>query len=337
MGKNNITITDIAKEAGVSKATVSRVLNNSAAVDEKTRKHVLDVMKKNRYSPSATARSLSKQVSSTIGVIVPEVDNNFFGEMIRGVIDITDKNDLTLICCNTDDSADKDLKALDMLKSHRIRGLIYDPAIDYSTDKEKKKVTQKLKELGAPVVVVDRNIGLNHDGIFFNDYKAVYESVTALIENGHRKIAIINGTQERVLARERQQGFMDAMKDAGVTLCEDYIFFGDYSMDSAYNLTKELLKLNEQPTAVVTCNNQTSKGFLKAIYEVGKKVPKDYTNIALDKVGMLNILGIPYDYIERNAYQLGKKAMELLIQRIAFPEMPLQKIILEAPFMRQTF
>lgn len=336
MGKYNVTITDIAKQANVSKATVSRVLNNSSLVEERTRELILAVMKQNNYSPSASARNLSRRFTSTIGLIVPQLDNSFFGEMLRGIIELTDRNGLTLICCNSDDNADKDLKALDMLKTHRIRGLIYDPAIDYSSESDKRKVTQKLKDLGAPVVIVDRNIGLNHDGIFFNDYKAIYESVTLLAKAGHRKIAIINGTQERVLARERQKGFVDAMHEAKLPIRQEYIFLNDYSFETAYQLTKQMLALEDQPTAVVTCNNQISKGFIKAVIEAGKKIPEDYTNIALDKMEMLNIIGMPYNYIERNSYILGHKAMEMLIQRIAFPEMPMQKVILDAPVICQT-
>mgnify|MGYP000767976483 FL=1 len=120
---SNLTIMDIAREAGVSKATVSRVMNNSGSVSPKTRERVLDIIAANKYSPSATARNLSRGTSSAIGFVVPEIDNPFFGEMLRGVTEITDKNNLTLICYNTDDSAEKDYRALELLKENRVRGI----------------------------------------------------------------------------------------------------------------------------------------------------------------------------------------------------------------------
>ena len=127
----NVTINDIARCAGVSKATVSRVLNHPDVVDEKTRKIVQRVMEEKNYRPSVTARNLSNRKSSTIGVILPQVDNMFFGEMLRGMIHVADKNELTIMCFNSDDSKKKDLQTLEILAGHRVRGLIYVPAVSY--------------------------------------------------------------------------------------------------------------------------------------------------------------------------------------------------------------
>ncbi len=119
---NNLTIMDIAREAGVSKATVSRVINSSGAVSPENKREGLEIINANKFSPSATARNLSMGTSSAIGFVVPEIDNPFFGEILRGVTEITDKNNLTLICCNTDDDREKDRRALDLLKENRVRG-----------------------------------------------------------------------------------------------------------------------------------------------------------------------------------------------------------------------
>lgn len=134
----NVTINDIARCAGVSKATVSRVLNHPDVVDEKTRKTVQRVMEEKNYRPSVTARNLSNRKSSTIGVILPQVDNMFFGEMLRGMIHVADKNELTIMCFNSDDSKKKDLQTLEILAGHRVRGLIYVPAVSYEEKNERK-------------------------------------------------------------------------------------------------------------------------------------------------------------------------------------------------------
>lgn len=333
---SNITIKDIAQYAGVSKATVSRVLNHPQAVDDKTRAIVQKVIKEKNYRPSVTARNLSKRKSSTVGVILPKVDNVFFGEVLRGMIHVADKNELTVMCFNSDDSKKKDLQTLEIIEDHRVRGLIYVPAVPYEKKEERKILNKHLKALDAPVVIMDRDIGLPVDGVFFDDSKSMYNATKYVIDAGHKRIAIINGTQERVLARQRQEGFSRALEEAGITVPEEYIMLDDYSIQSAYRMTKNMMKLPVQPTVVITCNNDTTKGFLEAIYEGGKSIPKDYQNVSLDKLEMLNILGIPYSYIERDAYQMGKKAMEQLINRIAFPDKSYRHIIIESPFIKQS-
>lgn len=331
-----VTITDIAKWAGVSKATVSRVLNHPDVVDEKTRISVQKVIKDKNYSPSVTARNLSKRKSSMVGVILPKVDHKFFGEMLRGMIHVADKNELTIMCFNSDDSKKKDHQALEILAGHRVSGLIYVPAVPYAEKAERRQLGKYLQVLDAPVVIADRNINLSHDGVFFDDNSAVYQATKEIIMAGYHGIAIINGTQERVLARERQRGFQEAVREAGITIPKEYIMQNDRDIQSVYMMTKELMKLPVQPSVVITCSNESTKGFLEAVYESGRSVPGDYQIVALGKLEMLNILGIPYNYIERDAYQMGRKAMEQLINRIAFPEKAYRHIIIESPFIKQT-
>lgn len=326
-----ITIGDIAKEAGVSKATVSRVLNNSSSVALQTREHILAIIEKRHYSPSAMARGLSKRLSSTIGVIVPEVDNPFFGEVLRGITQVIDRNNLILICCNSDDSPKKDYKALEMLQEHRVRGLLYTPAADYSSKSEQKKIKKLLEDIKTPVVLLDRKIPLQADGVFFDDYQGTYDATMAFVNAGHRKIGIINGTLDRVLARDRQNGYLQALLEAGVEVDERYMFFGDFRMHRSYELAKELLAMEERPTAVLSCNNRTSLAFLKALYERGEKISEDIACIGLDRIEALDIISTDFNYIQRDAFKMGKKAMELLINRMAFPDKPITNVILETP------
>lgn len=327
---SNLTITDIARKAGVSKATVSRVMNNSGAVSQKTRERVLNIIAENKYSPSATARNLSKGTSSAVGFVVPEIDNPFFGEMLRGVTEITDKNNLTLICYNTDDDMEKDRRALELLKENRVRGILYTPAIDYSSRSERKHLTRILQEMDVPVILMDRNIGLpNVDVVYFNDYQGMYDATAALTKAGHTQIGIINATLDRVLARERQKGYLDALRDAGIEPKDEYMFFGNYRATRAYELSKELLAMDERPTAVLTCNNRTSLGFLKALHERGESIPKDICCIGLDRLEDLDIIGNPFNFIERDARKLGRAAVELLISRMAFPDRPKMEVILD--------
>lgn len=328
----NVTITDIAKEAGVSKATVSRVLNRSASVDSNTRERVEEIIRRKRYSPSTVARNLAYGISSIVGIIVPEIDNPFFGELLRGASSIADKNDLTLMCFNSDDNAEKDYKALKTLKDYRVRGMLYTPAIDYDTSEQKKTVNRLIGSLDVPVIVMDREPAAfsRYDGIFFPDRKSICRATEKLILAGHKKIGILNATQDRWLARIRQAGYRDALEKYGIPYNEDYCYLGDYSMVQAYKQACEMLEREDRPTAVITCNNRISMGFLKALREKGMKIPEDISCIGLDRIEALDIVGDEFNFIRRDAIEMGKKAMEMLIHRMAFPTAPVQKVYLDS-------
>lgn len=326
-----LTINDIAREAKVSKATVSRVLNGVDCVKQDTKEKVLEVMRARNFSPSAMARNLSRQSSDTIGVIVPEVDNPFFGEILRGITEIADQDNTTLICCNSDDSAMKDRKALLMLKEHRVKGLLYTPAVDYTSKEQKRAIHKLLEDLNAPIVIMDRQTESlrKYDGIFFDDETGIYEAVTYLIQSGHKKIALINATQDRVLARVRLKGYERAMEEQGIPIDRDNILEGNYRMTRAYELSAELLSRKERPTAVVTCNNRTSLGFLKALYEKGERLEKDISCIGLDRIEALDIVESQFNYIERDAKQMGRKAVKLLNERIKYPGKHQEQVVMK--------
>lgn len=328
---SNATINDIAKAAGVSKATVSRVLNNSMAVIPETKKNVLDIMKEKNYVPSATARNLSKRTSDMIGVVVPEVDNPFFGGILRAVTDRIEKDNLTLICCNTDDNMEKDFRALEMLKEQRVRGLLYTPAVEYNTDKERTYLAELLKGMETPVVFLDRRVGLTgFDGVYFDDYQGMYDATKALVNAGHSKIAIINASLERDLARVRYNGYRAAMLDSGIQPEERYHFNGTYRLTRTYEVSKELLAMEDRPTAVITCSNWTTLGFYKALCERKETVPEDIICIGLDRIEEFEILGYKMNFIERDAKKMGTRAIELLIERMEHPDKETGDFILEA-------
>jgi len=332
----NITISDIAQKAGVSKATVSRVLNNPEKVEESTRKKIEQIMKAAHYTPSETARNLSKQVSSTIGVIVPEIGNTFFGDLFTGITEIINKNDLSLLYSSNEDDTQKDFQALDMMKTQRVRGVLYVPAANYPAIGMMSKIKKKLESLNCPVVCIDRDIGLHLDTIHFNDKSAVKESVLALADIGHRKIAFINGnSQKNILAEERYEGYLAGLREAGIDKDDDLIFQGEYEQGYAFEVTKALLEKPLPPTAVITCNNSLGKGFLQAVYEAGRS--DAFTHIGLDKLEMLDLIKIPNNYVKRDSYEMGKRAAELLISRFAFPTKGIQNILLDPILVRETF
>lgn len=332
----NITISDIANKAGVSKATVSRVLNSPEKVESETRKKIEQIMKQTNYSPSATARNLSNQASTTIGVIVPEIGNAFFGDLFKGIEEIISRNNLSLLYSSNEDEVEKDFRALEMMKMQRVKGVLYVPALTYPSVNMMSKIQKKLDSLGCPIVCIDRDIHLRLDTIHFNDRDAVKKAVLHLVELGHKHIAIINGNEQKnILARERYEGYRDGLHEMGIEEEPSLVFHGEYKESYAYEVMGELCQRKELPTAVITCNNSLGKGYLKAIYELN--ATDKFLHISLDKMEMLDILKIPYNYIHRDSYEMGKRAAELLISRIAFPDKDIQNIQMEAELIQKTY
>ena len=270
-----VTINDIAVKVGVSHATVSRVLNNSGYVKDETREKVLKVIKDLNYTPSAIARSLSTSKTNTIGVIVPDINNLFFGEIIKGITEIADEHNLNIILCDTDEDKDKELKAINVLKQQRIQGLIITPT--FYKDSSNSENLNALKNLGIPIILIDGHVEyLDFSGVFIDHIKGAYDGTAALIEAGHRKIAIITGDMKSRPAKERLLGYEKALEANNIPIDNEYIFYGDYTHQTAYKITKEILKMDNRPTAIFVSSNTTILGCIKAFYEEKLNIPKRY-------------------------------------------------------------
>ncbi|MDD3172322.1 MAG: LacI family DNA-binding transcriptional regulator [Herbinix sp.] len=315
-----ITIKDIARIAGVSKSTVSRVLTDSGYVNEDTKRKIEDVMKEYGYQPSASARNLSKRETRTIGVIVPEIGNSFFSEVLSGITEIVDRNDLTLIYCNTDNNALKEEKALKMLAGQRVRGMILTPAIDYSEPNVVKKLRELLNKLNAPVVFVDRDMeNSKWDGVFYENFQSAYCATEVLIKEGHQTIGIITGDLNLKIARDRFKGYCQAMEDYHIPVYDKHIYHGDFQTNTAYKLSKQMFESGDIPDAIFTCNNLTSLGFIKAARENKIKLGRDIAAIGIDHVEVLDIIDYNFSCVTRDAVEMGRKAMNLLLDRIENP------------------
>ncbi|RKD29475.1 LacI family DNA-binding transcriptional regulator [Thermohalobacter berrensis] len=307
-----VTIDDIAKAAGVSSATVSRVLNNSGYVKDETREKVLKAIKELNYTPSAIARSLSKKKTNTIGVVVPEINNPFFGEIIKGISEVADEHNFNLILCNTDEDIKKELRALKLLKEQRIEGILITPT---STDSDySSEYLWTIENLGIPVVLIDGHVKYsNFNGVFVDHIKGAYDAVKTLIDEGHEKIAIITGRMNSRPARERLAGYKKALKLHNIPIKEEYIFYGDYTHEKAYEITKKILEMKDRPTAIFVSSNMMVLGCIKAFSENNIEIPKDMAIIGFDKVEVLNIIGMNISFINGPTIEMGKIAMKMLI------------------------
>lgn len=310
-----INIRDIAREAKVSSTTVSRVLNNSGYVKDETKEIILKKIKELNYTPSAVARSLSKNESTTIGVIVPDIENPFFAEIIKGISSLADEKNLNIILCDTNETVSREIKSLNMLKEQRILGIIITPTNDNNEMSNDQLST--LENMGIPIVLIDRDVKhSNFDGVFIDNIRGAYEATRALIKEGHRKIAIIAGPDSSKPGRDRLTGYKKALRMGDIPLDEKYLFYGDFKLDSGYNCTQELLKIEDRPTAILVCNNMMNLGCIKAIYEHKLNIPKDIAIIGFDRVKMLDVVGLNISVVASPNIEMGKRAMELLLKKL---------------------
>lgn len=330
-----ITISEVARLAKVSKATVSRVLNKNGYVGEDTRKRVEEVIKKFHYTPSASAVNLSKQESNTIGVVVPEIANPFFGQVLHGISEAINPTDFTLLYFNTDNDSLKEERALQTLGKQRICGLLITPARDFDT-KSIFRLCEKLDWLNVPTVIMDRDfLHSKWDGVFFENYQSGYCAGKELILAGNKSLGIITGDLNLKIARERYEGFIQASKDYGCPIEDRFIFSSDFTIEGGYWATKQLLAAQDRPQAVLTCNNLLTLGFLKGITEQGLHLGQDIALIGIDQIPELDFINFNLSYIQRDAEEMGRQAVRVLLERINNPSLEQQICKLPFSFVRQ--
>ena len=310
-----VTISDIAKEANVSQTTVSRVLNNSGYVKDETRKKVLKVMKDLNYSPSAIARSLSTKKTNIIGVIVPDIKNPFFGDAIKGISNIADNHNLNIILCDADDNIEKEIKAIRLLKQQRIEGMIITPTS--VEDEFNSKYLAAIENVGIPVVLLEGNVKYsNFSGVFIDNIEGAFKGTEALIKNGHTKIAIITGRMNSQSAKDRLVGYKKALAINNIPLNEDYIFYGDYRMESGYELTNKMLSMKDKPTAVFVSSNMMTIGCVKSIFQHNCTIPGDMAVMGYDDLDMMSLFGVNISYVSVPTMELGMKSMNMLLDEL---------------------
>lgn len=313
------SLNDVAKKAGVSIATVSRVINKGTNVNEETRARVLKAIKELKYQPSRVAKRLrSKSVSSNlIGVLIPDIQNPFYVDVLRGIEDVTYENNYALIMCNFNQDENKEKMYLDILQSEAIDGLIAAPA------HEKDAKIIKLVKEGLPIVCVDRGLeDVDVDVVLVNNREGAYKAVDYLAKNGYKRIAYISGMPQIPSSQRREQGYRDALLENGLDYNKEYVRYGDSKHESGVKLCEELLSLPEPPDAIFTGNNLITLGALQTIHTRGLNIPNDVAVVGFDDMYWSISLNPPLTAVFQPAYEIGRRAGELLIQRIKDPSRP---------------
>ncbi len=318
-------IKDVAAEANVSIATVSRVINDIPLVNEETRVRVLDAIKKTGYKPNAIARSLKLQKTNTIGVILYDITRLYFTLGARGVEDYCASNDYNIIICNTDGVKDREKKAAELLMQKQCDGIIFLGVL----------LTKELKEMlistGVPVV-----LGLvedeDHDltGVYVDNEAAAYDMVEHLIDYGHKQIGIINVDPfSAYFARKRRSGYLKALKDNDLVYNEKWSHIGDFTIEGGYNAMNKLLANKPYPTAIFCTNDDMAVGAIRCAEEHGLKVPDDISITGFNDFSAAKWNKPSITSLNHNIYELGVECAKLLIDEINTGRRSTEEINLE--------
>ena len=311
MEELDVNIYDIAIEAGVSTATVSRVLNGNKGVGEKTRKKVMEIVEKKKYVPSTLARNLSSGESQNIAFLVPDIENPFFSKILHGISDRATKYGYNVFMFGTDEDSTKEHKVLDGLKKEMIKGLIMIPVCE--TDKETADKLKAVEKSGISVVLVDRDIKeRSFDGVFSEDEEGAFEAVECLVNAGHKKIGVISGPDTSKPGHERLKGYKRALRENNIEINEQYIVDGRFKEQESYEGMKRLMQLPDPPTAIFSSNNMATLGCLKYLKENNMKVVDDIAMVGFDEIKELEYTDLGLTVVWRPVYEMGCEAMELL-------------------------
>ncbi|MGB9976572.1 LacI family DNA-binding transcriptional regulator [Thermovenabulum sp.] len=321
-----VTIYDVARKANVSIATVSRVLNNSSLVSAKTRERVMKAIEELNFSPNVIASALTKKSTKTLGIVVPDISNPFFAELTRGVEDACNDFGFNLIICNTDNSIDKEVTYIKLLKQKSIDGYIISTA--YYND----EIVLKMIKSNVPMILLGRDIeceGCNFDAVVSDNEKGGYLATKHLIDLGHQKIACLLGPPRVKVNLEREKGYLKAIHEANLKIYPELVGYGDFKVDFGYKKALEILTGKIKPTAFFAANDLTAIGVIKAAKSLGLKVPQDISVVGYDNTMLAELVDPPLTTISQQMKKMGYLAAEMLIKRIKNERTAGEKVVFD--------
>lgn len=325
-----IGLNEVAEMAGVSIATVSRVMNKHPKVNADTRHRVQQAIKQLNYQPNRVAKRLRNRNASgnLLGVLIPDIQNPFYVEVLRGIEDVAYENQYALITCNFSQDESKEKMYLDILQSESIDGLIAAP-----TSEHDQKVTDLVKR-GLPIVCVDRGLlGVDVDVVLVENRNGAFSAVDHLARSGYKRIAYISGLPQIPSSRQREEGYREALAVHHLPFVEELVKYGDSRHESGVRLCEELLNLPQPPDAIFTGNNLITLGALETIHKRGLQIPRDIAIIGFDDMYWSISLNPPLTAVRQPAYEIGKRAAEQLILRINDPSRPTVSMVLKTQLM----
>ena len=315
------SIKDVATAAGVSTATVSRVIANKGYITDEKRALVLRAIAELNYRPNLIARNLRAQTSTKIGLIVSDIRNPFFTAIARAVEDAAYERGYSIIICNTDENPEKELMYLNLMHDENVAGVIFSPTQQFGS-------TRKPYHAHIPFVIIDRRVenNPNYDTVMLDNVAAAYTLTKHMLAQGCRRLVGFFGDTSTT-GFDRREGFERAIRDADLDHCGAH--FIAPRIEQGYQSTMELLRSNIKPDGIFTSNNLITVGAFQALRANNIRIPQDIALVGFDETTWGNVVEPPLTIISQPTEDIGRSAIELLLQRIETPNRPHKKLIMQ--------
>lgn len=346
--KYSPTISDVASAAGVGRATVARSLGGYGSVSEKTRAHVLAAAQSLGYRPNTLAKSMKTRTTRTIGVLLADIGNPFFTDVLRGISSAVRKANYDLLLSSSDESEEEEAASVDVLLNKLVDGIILAPVAGKS---QPLGHLESLLEREVPLVMVDRKLdALDADAVLINNHEASFAATQEFISHGHTRIGFVWGPTtnqpasnapemraiiEKSISSEggRLLGYMDAIKDAGIEFDTSLVTHVHNDEHQAIRAVNGMMALSDPPTALLATETEALTGSLHAMQQRNLECPKDVSLIGFDDSAWASIMKPPMSIVAQPTFELGRLAAQKLIERIEGDVSPSRDYILEASFV----
>jgi DNA-binding LacI/PurR family transcriptional regulator len=314
----------VAERAGVSTATVSRVLAGGEGVSGELGERVREAMRSLAYRPNRVARNLRVRTTRTIGVVIPNIENPFFTSVVRGIESVLQAADHTLLLGNADENPGQEQRYLETLRDEGVAGVIFVPVA------EDADAYRRHLDAGIPFVALDRSPdALGVDVVTVANASGARAAVRHLLGLGHTRVGLIGGPPHYSTASEREAGYGEALAAANLPRSPRLVRYGDFRETGGYSGMKSLLEEAEPPSAVLVANNLMVLGALRAIYERGLRIPDDVAVVGFDEMPWAMSLQPPLTTVAQPTYELGATAARMLLARLREPNRPMRHVMLE--------
>nr|WP_309099643.1 catabolite control protein A [Fredinandcohnia onubensis] len=304
----NVTIYDVAREANVSMATVSRVVNGNPNVKPTTRKKVQEAIDRLGYRPNAVARGLASKKTTTVGVIIPDISNIFYSELARGIEDIATMYKYNIILSNSDQNKDKELHLLNTMLGKQVDGIVF------MSGNITEEHVEEFEKSPVPIVLAASVESTNTvPAVTIDVEQAAYDAVTEFANKGHKKIAFVTGPlNEPINGEKKLNGYKRAIEDAGLSYNVEFVIEGDYTYDSGIEGFEKIHELADKPTAIFVGTDEMALGVIHSAQDLGYSIPNDFEIISFDNTRLALMVRPQLTSVVQPMYDIGAVAMRLL-------------------------
>jgi LacI family transcriptional regulator len=317
------TIKEVARRARVSVGTVSNILSEAVPVSAALRERVMVAIRELDYHPNHVARSLKVRQTKMLGMVIPDITNPFFPQLVRGAEDGALQRGYMLVTFNTDDRVEREEQVLTVLRSRKVDGVL----LVIAPTSGRSGHIERVIASGVRVVCLDRlPTGVDVDGIATDNRKGAEVCIRHLVTSGHRRIAIITGPMHLTNARDRLEGYKSGLREAKLKIQPELILEGDFRLESGYLLAKELLLRKDRPSALFVSNGMMALGVVKALEETRVECPREISVATFDDLPMAEVYRPHLTAVAQPAYEIGRRGSDLLIDRIEGKPLPAKPI-----------